>query len=377
MLGYVAVVVVVVPTSLWLYSKVSSRKPRVYAKPDGVLFSRVRNHLPALQEVYSLPWWCPFGDAQTIVSGALRKCPPLPFVREVIEFADGGALGLDWLSADDCREDAPIVLFLPGITGSTRDCAYILYPAQQMYNRKWRVVVYNPRGLGGVHLRNRIAYSSARHDDVAEVIQRVSARYPKAKMIGCGFSMGGMVLWNYLATRSAENAVLSGALIVSAPFDPESTTSSLEKFFPKHIYNRHLTKKLVEFVKRYREHYENHEVMDFDHVLKSVTIREFDSRFTAPLFGYDSVEHYYEHAAPNRKVKKIPIPTLCLNADDDCFSPQEAIPTEEMKQSDSVVGVITRGGGHTAFLRTANPNQGSLVDQILLEWSSMLIDDLH
>ncbi|WKY12050.1 hypothetical protein Q1695_003536 [Nippostrongylus brasiliensis] len=168
------------------------------------------------------------------------------------------------------------------------------------------------------------AYNSVRHHDVAEVIQRVSSRYPKAKMFGCGFSMGGMVLLNYLATCTAETAVLSGALVVSAPFDPHSTTSSLEKFFAKNTYNRLLTKKLVGFAERYREHYENHEMMDFNNVLKSVTIREFDTRFTAPLFGYDSVDHYYDHAAPNKKVKKIPIPTLCLNADDDCFSPYDA-----------------------------------------------------
>ncbi|WKY10477.1 hypothetical protein Q1695_002662 [Nippostrongylus brasiliensis] len=167
------------------------------------------------------------------------------------------------------------------------------------------------------------AYNSVRHHDVAEVIQRVSSRYPKAKMFDCGFSMGGMVLLNYLATCTAETAVLSGALVVSAPFDPHSTTSSLEKFFAKNTYNRLLTKKLVGFAERYREHYENHEMMDFNNVLKSVTIREFDTRFTAPLFGYDSVDHYYDHAAPNKKVKKIPIPTLCLNADDDCFSPYD------------------------------------------------------
>ncbi|VDL86252.1 unnamed protein product, partial [Nippostrongylus brasiliensis] len=62
------------------------------------------------------------------------------------------------------------------------------------------------------------------------------------------------------------------------------------------------------------------------------------------------------------QVKKIPIPTLCLNADDDCFSPYDGIPREEMSESETVIGVITRGGGHTAFMRTANPNQGSLVD---------------
>ncbi|WKX96357.1 hypothetical protein Q1695_012647 [Nippostrongylus brasiliensis] len=158
------------------------------------------------------------------------------------------------------------------------------------------------KGASIVNMGTKRAYNSVRHHIVAEVIQRVSSRYPKAKMFDCGFSMGGMVLLNYLATCTAETAVLSGALVVSAPFDPHSTTR---------------------FAERYREHYENHEMMDFNNVLKSVTIREFDTRFTAPLFGYDSVDHYYDHAAPNKKVKKIPIPTLCLNADDDCFSPYD------------------------------------------------------
>ncbi|KHJ90751.1 hydrolase, alpha/beta domain protein, partial [Oesophagostomum dentatum] len=346
-------------------------------------FGRIDKHVPALKKVYTPPWWCPFGDAQTIVSGTFRKCPRLPFVREVVEFEDGGALGIDWLHPKNCPDDAPIILFLPGITGSTQDCAYILYPAQEMCARNWRVVVYNPRGLGGVGLRNKIAYNSARYHDVAEVIKRISKRYPKAKMIGCGFSMGGMVLWNYLAASTKENVILKGALIVSSPFDPSSTTNSLESFFAKHTYNRHITKKLVTFAERYREYYEHHEMMDFDRVLQSVTIREFDSRFTAPLFGYESVENYYEQAAPNRKailmfkVRKIPVPTLCLNADDDCFSPKEAIPINDMNISDTVVGVITSGGGHTAFLRNANPNQGGLVDEVLIEWASMLIHDLH
>ncbi|KAK6016487.1 hypothetical protein OSTOST_18030, partial [Ostertagia ostertagi] len=80
MLAYIGVVIVVLPTSLWLYSRISSKKPQIYAKADGSLLVRVKKNVPALQKVYRIPWWCPFGDAQTIVNGALRKCPTLPFV---------------------------------------------------------------------------------------------------------------------------------------------------------------------------------------------------------------------------------------------------------------------------------------------------------
>ena len=54
------------------------------------------------------------------------------------------------------------------------------------------MVVINPRGLGGVPLRTPKTYNAARTDDVLYILKEIiAARYPTAKKIGCGFSMGG------------------------------------------------------------------------------------------------------------------------------------------------------------------------------------------
>ena len=58
-------------------------------------------------------------------------------------------------------------------------------------------------------------------------------------------------------------------------------------------------------------------------VIKSQTIRDFDERFTAQLFGFDSYESYYHDASVDRKVHDVQIPLLCLSAADDPFSPLE------------------------------------------------------
>lgn len=60
---------------------------------------------------------------------------------------------------------------------------------------------------------------------------------------------------------------------------------------------------------------------NWDEVMAAKTVREFDASFTAPLFKYKSWADYYHDAALYWKVLRIPIPTLCLNAADDCFSP--------------------------------------------------------
>jgi len=60
------------------------------------------------------------------------------------------------------------------------------------------------------------------------------------------------------------------------------------------------------------------------HVIsQSRTIRDFDQRFTARLFGYDSYESFYHDASVDHKVHDVHIPLLCLNAADDPFSPLE------------------------------------------------------
>ena len=77
-------------------------------------------------------------------------------------------------------------------SGHTHEAAYALHPAQEAYQDGWRVVVINARGLGGIPLRTPRTYNGANTEDVTHILKDiVQARYPNAKKIGCGFSLGG------------------------------------------------------------------------------------------------------------------------------------------------------------------------------------------
>ena len=54
---------------------------------------------------------------------------------------------------------------------------------------------------------------------------------------------------------------------------------------------------------------------------QSSTIREFDDRFTAPMFGYATWQDYYRDACLHDKIHALKVPVLCLSAADDPFSP--------------------------------------------------------
>lgn len=56
-------------------------------------------------------------------------------------------------------------------------------------------------------------------------------------------------------------------------------------------------------------------------LLQSSTIREFDSRFTAKMFGYSSCDDYYHAATLHNKIHALKVPVLVLSAEDDPFSP--------------------------------------------------------
>ena len=67
---------------------------------------------------------------------------------------DGGRLALDWaadLPAQCDKDDAPVLLFLSGITGSSSD-NYVKYSMLDGMHHGYRPVVMNYRGCGGLTL---------------------------------------------------------------------------------------------------------------------------------------------------------------------------------------------------------------------------------
>ncbi|EPY75649.1 hypothetical protein CB1_001599006 [Camelus ferus] len=117
--------------------------------------------------------------------------------------------------------------------------------------------------------------------------------------------------------------------------------------------------------------------IDMDHVMKAKSIREFDKRFTSVMFGYPTIDDYYMDASPNRRLKSVGIPVLCLNSVDDVFSPRHAIPIETAKQNPNVALVLTSYGGHIGFLEGIWPRQSTYMDRVFKQFVQAMVEHGH
>ncbi|GMR46263.1 hypothetical protein PMAYCL1PPCAC_16458, partial [Pristionchus mayeri] len=110
----------------------------------------------------------------------------------------------------------------------------------------------------------------------------------------------------------------------------------------------------------------------WEHLMASKTMCDFDARFAAPLAGCESVEEYYEATSLAPKVARTPIPTLAVNAADDCFSPIRSIPFDEVCRSTNVAVCLTAHGGHTAFMQGANPNDPGFIEKLIVQFGDVV-----
>lgn len=116
---------------------------------------------------------------------------------------------------------------------------------------------------------------------------------------------------------------------------------------------------------------------DFDQIMQSKTIKEFDTNFTSKHFGYRDVDHYYSVATLHNKLHRIAVPLLCLSAADDPFQPLEAIPTAAAERSSHVAIAVTARGGHIGFMDGFIPKTGDeYMARLFSEYfGSVLFDD--
>lgn len=319
---------------------------------NGPFREFLEEHVPLVRNKFWPTLWCFESRAQTVIASVLRSriLPPIHYRREILTLSDGGEVALDW-AEEGCSAVSPIVIILPGLTGASQ-AEYIKCLVSSAKKVGIRCVIFNNRGLGGVELKTPRTYCAANSDDLTEVVDYVKKIHPNVLLGATGISMGGLILGNYLARQGkiAKNK-LKGCFLISVPWNVFAATKSTEENYFNLILNKYLAFSLRQQVKRL--HYSSESGMfdvDIDSLLKSQTVREFDSQFTVKQFGYKDVEDYYSNATIHDKLHLIDVPLLCLSAADDPFQPVQAIPLKEISQTKKIAVVVTSRGGHIGFM---------------------------
>jgi len=275
-------------------------------------------------------------------------------VRQRIATPDGDFLDLDMDPALQSAEvdDHPIVLLLHGLEGSARS-GYAVETFRQLNRRKLHWVGLNFRSCSGQDNRACRLYHSGETTDLALVLRWLSGRFPGRRFAAVGFSLGGNVLLKYLGELGAEAAEhVTAAVAISVPYDLAAGARFLEHGMGR-FYTGALLRPMQAKAMRRRDQWDGR--VDFERALQATTFYEFDDALTAPLHGFDDADDYYHRSSSGRYVGAVRVPTLLIQAEDDPFVPQEAIPTSRIDANPRLYPSLSPHGGHVGFVAGANP----------------------
>ncbi|KAJ7650200.1 AB-hydrolase YheT [Roridomyces roridus] len=357
---------------------------------QGVIETRCKS----LFTPYRPAWWLfNSGHLQTIFCsrGDFSKIDQVWYFRQHLSLLDGGTLGLDFLPHDSYSsdDDTPIIVVQHGLTGGSHE-AYIraiLAPACAPVSAGglgYRAVVVNFRGCSGVPITSPKFYTAAHTADLRQALMYLAHKYPRAPLLGLGFSVGANIMVRYLAEQGS-NSLLSSACVVACPWDlAHSTVKMLGTFMGKYLYLRRMGSNVRALI---RHHYRALALVKPEHpvaaavhrflAVKNPTIADFDDTFTRfvggiePEFPFDSVLSYYSWASSRSLVQDVEVPFLAINAADDpvvCYAPWND------GSNKHVVTVVTAKGGHLGWFETSEKRW---ITQPVLEWLRLVGEDLE
>lgn len=339
-------------------------------------------------------WWLFNGHLQTLYSvvGDFSERDHLQYDRKYLRLRDGGTLGLDFapIASFNLRDDTPIVVVQHGLSGGShepyvkallsRACAPV-----EVGGLGYRAVVVNFRGCAGVPITTPQLYSAGYTDDIRTALMFIAYRYPKAPLLGLGFSLGANVMTRYIAEEGHCSRLVSGCAL-GCPWDLKRNSDGLlSTLVGTHIYSRGMGSNLVKLVRRHAKSL----TADSEHrvakaasltlALKNPTLEMFDDTFTrvaggsAPIFPLETAHEYYRWASSHCVLQDIRVPFLAINAADDPVV--RHVPMDGGDNS-LVVIKLTTGGGHLGWYQTDAEFGDRWTTQPVLEWFKLVGEDL-
>lgn len=305
-------------------------------------------------------FWLPEGHSQTLWR-KFAGAELVPHHRERIELSDGDFIDLDWSHSSPAQiqsrePDSPIVLIVHGLCGCS-ESSYVLALQQELNSQGINSVVMNLRGCSGEVNSKARTYHSGVSDDLDEVFNTLSSRYPNQQFVVIGYSLGGNVLLKWLGECGEQQRELQPvkAIAVSTPFTLAHCSRAMLQGFSK-IYGRYFTRRLLASLEAKKQHFleiGEHDELEKLNALGDTnsisSIWEFDDRITAPLHGFADAEDYYQRCSSISYLGDISAETLLIQSVNDPMIPASALPKQD-QLSDSVQFELQENGGHVGFV---------------------------
>ena len=238
-------------------------------------------------------------------------------------------------------------MVLHGLEGSSRS-KQVLGLLEAAHRKGWSGVGVNFRSCSGELNRLRLSYHAGETSDLGWILKRLIAEQPERAILLAGLSLGGNVLLKYLGEEGeALASSIQAAVAISAPFDLGRSAKHLERGLSR-IYMRRLVqsmrRKTLKKLKIYPD------LADFRKVRRARTLAQFDDAVTASIHGFQDAQAYWAASSSKSFLTKIRRPTLLINARDDPFLPEEALPEAAAANNQSLTALFTSHGGHIGFL---------------------------
>lgn len=294
---------------------------------------------------YHAPWWLPGAHLQTIYARWLGKNYRVQYRRERWKTPDDDFIDLDWL--DNAPDGGKLIVLFHGLEGYSQS-HYALSLMAIAAQQGWRGVVPHFRGCSGEANRLTRSYHSGDSREIDWILRRIKSESPRREISVVGVSLGGNMLLKWLGEEGeSASALVERAVAVSTPMDLASAARALDSGLNRILYTSHFLRFLRP---RALAKIAAHDLaIDARAIRASLTFRQFDDLFTAPIHGFKDAIDYWTRSSSKPWLKEIRIPTLIINARNDPFLPSAALPGAA-EVSDAVTLEFLDSGGHVGFV---------------------------
>jgi predicted alpha/beta-fold hydrolase len=380
----------------------------LYFQADNPDAKRLVDHLSPQSYRYDLPprgsatTWMPTGDSRTGLPFMLNHLTGPRWVRLWLPVTDDDGVGEEIIALDVSfpdgedgghNESKPLYLVLHGLSGGSQE-EYIKDFAIRRNHEGSTVVVMVARGLMDLPVRGMNLFHGARYQDVHAAATALRSALDdgdgsRQVLAGVGYSMGGIVLANYVS-RLGPDAALDVAVSISGGLDMRHETNFTRA---QRLWQPILTQTLRNvFVagkwgERVRFRLSKKEMKQ---MLRAYHITELDNSAVVAYNGFRDLDHYYSEMSAlgdtplelhkeydesgrassfgaGKRMQNLSIPLLVVHAlDDPLISWRTVAANQGLMRPERLVRwvlngnlflLLTKRGGHVGWPLGLNPTK--------------------